>query len=153
MSYFEKHTFRDGYHTILIDAGTILRIHRWVAWWFGLGVIFGAVALANIFFRDLTRTQDRVILFLGVLHWLLGGLACWGWEGAKFERQQQEAAAESSADPLIPSELNLTATTGDYGDPNVTASRALRFIRPRGQELLAYYFLRHWENKTRSHGH
>ena len=48
-----------------------VRIHRWVLWWFYVGIACGAVALANIFFRDLTRTEEKVILGVGVLFWLL----------------------------------------------------------------------------------
>jgi hypothetical protein len=60
-----------------------IQIHRWVAWWLALGVIFGAIALVNILLRDLTHTQEKVIVFLGVLHWVLGGLVCWTLGSAK----------------------------------------------------------------------
>jgi H+/Cl- antiporter ClcA len=60
-----------------------IRIHRWVLWWLYLGVVFGAVALVNIFFRDLTRTQDKVILVVGIVHWVLGGIVCWAFEGVR----------------------------------------------------------------------
>ena len=60
-----------------------IRIHRWVLWWLCLGVVFGAVALVNILFRDLTRTQDKVILVVGIVHWVLGGIVCWAFEGIK----------------------------------------------------------------------
>jgi hypothetical protein len=30
-----------------------LRIHHWVLWWFGVGIVCGVVALVNIFSRDL----------------------------------------------------------------------------------------------------
>jgi len=62
-----------------------LRIHRWVLWWFYVGVACGAVALANIVLRDLTRTQETVILAVGVLHWLLGGLVCYAFAGIQVE--------------------------------------------------------------------
>jgi hypothetical protein len=51
-------------------------IHRWVIWWLCLGVVVGAVALVNILFRDLTRTQDKVILVVGIMHRVLGGIVC-----------------------------------------------------------------------------
>jgi H+/Cl- antiporter ClcA len=60
-----------------------IRIHRWVVWWLSLGVVFGAIALVNILFRDLTRTQDKIILLIGVVHWVLGGIVCWAFEGIK----------------------------------------------------------------------
>lgn len=62
-----------------------VRIHRWVFWWLGLGVLFGAIALVNILFRDLTRTQDHIILVVGILHWVLGGVVCWAFEGVRVE--------------------------------------------------------------------
>ena len=67
----------------------MLHIRRWVVWWFYVGVVCGVVALANIFFRNLTRGQEEAILFLGVLHWILGGLVCWAWEGVKLEKPVQ----------------------------------------------------------------
>jgi len=54
-----------------------VRIHRWVVWWFYVGAVCGVTALVNILGRDLTRTQELIILIFGVLHWLLGGLVCW----------------------------------------------------------------------------
>lgn len=58
-----------------------LRIHHWVLWWFYIGVVVGIVALVNIFFRNLTRTQDHVILMVGLINWVLGGIVCWAFEG------------------------------------------------------------------------
>ena len=79
----------------------MLHVRRWVRWWFYVGVVCGAVALANIFFRNLTRTQEEVILFLGVVFWLLGGLVCWAWEGIKLEKpaQLQEGKEGASIAP------------------------------------------------------
>ena len=62
-----------------------VRIHRWVIWWLCLGIVFGAIALVNIFFRDLTRTQDKIILVIGVVHWVLGGVVCWAFDGIKVQ--------------------------------------------------------------------
>ena len=70
---------------------TVLHVRRWVRWWFYVGVVCGAVALANIFFRHLARSQEEVILFLGVLHWILGGLVCWAWDGIRLEKPGQTA--------------------------------------------------------------
>jgi hypothetical protein len=60
-----------------------IRIHRWVIWWLSLGVVCGAIALVNILFRELTRTQDKIILLVGVVHWVLGGVVCWAFDGVK----------------------------------------------------------------------
>ena len=62
-----------------------LRIHHWVLWWFGVGIVCGVVALVNIFSRDLTRIQDRVVLVIGVLFWLLGGLVCYAYDSVQIE--------------------------------------------------------------------
>ena len=62
-----------------------VRIHHWVIWWIFVGIACGAVVLANILFRDLTRSQERVLLAVGVLHWVLGGLVCYACEGIQME--------------------------------------------------------------------
>lgn len=64
-----------------------VRIHRWVLWWLAVGVVCGVVALVNILFRDLTRAQDKIILIVGVLHWALGGLVCWAFDGINVDVQ------------------------------------------------------------------
>src|SRR5437870_4970535 len=66
-----------------------VRIHHWVLWWFYVGIACGVVALANILIRDLTRTQEKVILAVGILHWLLGGLVCYAWEGIQVQQPPQ----------------------------------------------------------------
>ena len=60
-----------------------IRIHRWVILWLCLGIVCGAIALVNILFRELTRMQDKVILLVGIVHWALGGVVCWAFEGIK----------------------------------------------------------------------
>jgi hypothetical protein len=60
-----------------------LKIHRWVLWWFYVGVLCGVIALVNILTRDLTRLQEHVILIIGVLHWVLGGFVCWAFDGVR----------------------------------------------------------------------
>jgi hypothetical protein len=66
-----------------------VRIHHWVLWWFYLGVACGAVAIVNILLRDLTRSQEQVILVVGVLFWVLGGIACYGYEGVRIEQRHE----------------------------------------------------------------
>jgi hypothetical protein len=66
------------------------RIHGWVVWWFFVGVFCGAVAVTNILFLHLSRTQDRIALFIGVLFWTLGGLICYACEGIRIERSSQQ---------------------------------------------------------------
>lgn len=63
-----------------------IRIHHWVIWWLCLGVVCGAIALVNILLRDLTHMQEKAILVVGIVHWVLGGVVCWAFEGVKIER-------------------------------------------------------------------
>lgn len=66
-----------------------VRIHHWVVWWFYVGVICGAVALFNIFGRNLTRSQEDFVLLMGALFWLLGGLVCYGYGGIELQTPPQ----------------------------------------------------------------
>jgi hypothetical protein len=78
-----------------------LRIRRWVIWWFYVGVVCGVVALANILGRDLTRTDERILLIVGISHWLLGGLVCWAVEGIQLKPPPKPAnfPAPARTDP------------------------------------------------------
>jgi hypothetical protein len=71
------------------------RIHRWVVWWFYVGIICGVVALANILGRDLTKSQERLLLLVGVAHWLLGGIICYACEGIRFNAPPRQVKRES----------------------------------------------------------
>jgi hypothetical protein len=62
-----------------------LRIHHWVVWWFGIGLLCGIVAVVNILSRNLTRTQEDVVLVIGAIHWILGGFVCYAFEGVRVE--------------------------------------------------------------------
>ena len=64
-----------------------VRVRRWVVWWFYVGVICGGVAVANIIGRDLSRPQERILLVMGALHWLLGGVVCWAFEGVRVNQK------------------------------------------------------------------
>jgi hypothetical protein len=68
------------------------RIHHWVLWWFYVGVVCGVVALVNILSRDLSRTQERVILVIGMMFWLLGGLVAHAYDGVKIEKPRRQSA-------------------------------------------------------------
>ncbi len=69
-----------------------ISIHRWVRWWVYLGIAFGAIAVANIVGRNLSRAQENVILLVGVAHWVLGGLICYACEGIRIEAPKQSRA-------------------------------------------------------------
>jgi hypothetical protein len=60
-----------------------LHLQHWVVWWFYVGIVCGAVALANILFRHLSETQIKLVLVFGVLHWVMGGVICYCAEGVK----------------------------------------------------------------------
>jgi hypothetical protein len=79
-----------------------LRIHRWVMWWFYVGVICGAVAIVNILGHNLTGTQDRIVLMIGVAHWLLGGIVCWAFEGIKVVPAPASTRPARKPDPNAP---------------------------------------------------
>ena len=68
-----------------------VRIHHWVLWWFYVGIVCGVVAVVNILVRDLTRIEERVILVIGVLFWLLGGLVCYACDSVQIQKPHQES--------------------------------------------------------------
>jgi len=63
-----------------------IRVRRWVLWWLYASVVFGATAIANILGRDLTRRQERILLFLGVIYWVLGGLVSFACDSIRIEK-------------------------------------------------------------------
>lgn len=63
-----------------------LRVHHWVIWWFGFGIVCGAVEAVNILADNLTRTGDKIALILGLMFWTLGGLVCYALDGIQVER-------------------------------------------------------------------
>jgi hypothetical protein len=75
-----------------------LKMSRWVIWWVYVGVVCGVVALINILGReDLSRTQERVILLIGVAHWVVGGLVCYALDAIRFEGPSAEAKTAEPA--------------------------------------------------------
>lgn len=82
-----------------------LRIHYWVVWWFVLGVVCGAVALVNIFSRNLTRSQEDAVLVFGVINWVLGGLVCYSLEAVRVEKHPEPASKEHSESPHLESQM------------------------------------------------
>jgi hypothetical protein len=74
--------------SLLMSGGFMhfhVRIRHWVAWWFYVGVVCGVIALVNILGRNLSPTQKDIVLIVGALFWLLGGLACYGYDGVRIE--------------------------------------------------------------------
>ncbi|MGO9240513.1 MAG: hypothetical protein ACLPXM_09800 [Terriglobales bacterium] len=62
-----------------------IRVQRWVIWWLYTGVALGVIAIGNILGRDLSREQIKIILFLGVVFWLLGGMVSYALHAVQFE--------------------------------------------------------------------
>ena len=83
----------------VLGQGThmVIRVHRWVVWWFYLGVLGGVIALPNVFLESLTGFQIRVILLIGIVHWLFGGFVCWAWEGVKLDQSRGNLSASDKA--------------------------------------------------------
>jgi hypothetical protein len=123
----------------------VIRFHRWVVWWFGLGVFGGILALGNIFLLDLTRQDERVILLFGLAHWLLGGLVCWALEGVKLEteRQTQDLVSGKPTTDMVEEPKQNVASD--------LIARQNRQMSPRHsrlrQEMVTVYLLQHWEHK------
>jgi hypothetical protein len=66
------------------------QIRRWVLWWFYIGMVCGVVALINILSRNLTRTQEEVLLVMGLMHWVLGGIACYFYDSVQIQKPTQD---------------------------------------------------------------
>ncbi len=75
-----------------------VKIRHWVMWWFYLGVVCGVIALVNIFFRDLSPVDIKLVLIFGVLHWVLGGVVCYCFDGVKIEKPVRPFAKVSQPD-------------------------------------------------------
>jgi hypothetical protein len=88
-----------------------VRVHRWVVWWFYIGLVCGIVALANIFSRNLTRSQEDLVLILGVIHWVLGGVVCYSFDGVKLESPKRAPKPEprSPAHPVEEKEWHFAS--------------------------------------------
>ena len=118
-----------------------VHVRRWVRWWFYVGVVCGAVALANIFFRHLTRTQEIVILFLGVVFWVLGGLVCWAWEGIQIEKAVQAQASEKKAE-------HAAAEVGrKIQSEFLSGAKRQSRLRKAERIRLLHEYLRRWEKQ------
>lgn len=92
-----------------------LRIHHWVLWWFNVGVVLGVIAVVNILMRDLTRSQERGILILGLLFWVLGGFVCHAFEAVRI---------------VLPPEPHRQATNEKIGEREKEWHPASDFVLP-----------------------
>jgi hypothetical protein len=79
-----------------------IHVKHWVVWWFYLGVACGVIGLINIFLRDLSSAGIRLVLIFGVLHWVLGGVVCYCYDGVKIvQPTQTRTGAEHAASKEI----------------------------------------------------
>lgn len=120
-----------------------IRVHRWVLWWFYLGVICGVVAMVNILFRDLTRGQERLILLLGVFHWLLGGLVCYACEGIQIETPKPSAMDGPKAASAEETEWHAPS---DFVLPGSRHALLPPAHAPHHRESLRAYVVEHGEH-------
>ena len=129
-------TNRDGTKP---GSTTVIHVRRWVRWWFYVGVVCGAIALANIFLRELTRAQDELILLLGVVFWILGGLVCWAFDGIKVENASAQQRQNELPRPVPPEEpASLSEDLMLRRRLNPSTSERLRLLRD---------YLRRWEKQ------
>ena len=77
-----------------------VHIHRWVVWWMVLGVVCGIVAVTNILEHSLTRAQEKVLILMGVMNWILGGLICYASEGIRIEKPSHPTE-QSTPKPVL----------------------------------------------------
>ena len=112
-----------------------VRIRPWVIWWFYVGVFCGGIALANILGRDLTPSQDRVLLLIGALHWILGGLVCWAFESVKFQSPEpppgrpQTAVAPRATEWHSASEFLMPGNRRSLLPPSVAIRRSRKSLQ------------------------
>ena len=74
-----------------------LRIRRWVMWWFSIGIVCGVIAVSIILGDNLTPPQEKVVLLIGVAHWLLGGIVCWAFESVKVQTRDTPTVERTPA--------------------------------------------------------
>lgn len=72
-----------------------IRVQHWVIWWLYTGVALGVIAIGNILGRDLSRGQIKIILFLGVIFWVLGGMVCYALQAVHFEHPSPPTRASA----------------------------------------------------------
>ena len=123
-----------------------IHLHRWVVWWFWLGVLGGAIALPNIIFRHLTHLQETVILLFGVVHWLFGGFVCWAWEAVKIEPEHTTEPGGQKHDKAEEGEPDVLSELIAHRNRKVFP----RHSRPR-KEILTDYFLHHSQHDQHHH--
>lgn len=86
-----------------------VRIHHWVVWWFYVGVVCGVIALANILGRNISDAQIKLVLIVGAMFWLLGGLACYGYDGVKIEMPPKPSGNTAGPGTLLQMEWHYAS--------------------------------------------
>jgi len=59
-------------------------------WWLYVGIAVGAVVVGNMLAMNLTHRQMRIALFIGVVHWVLGGLICYVCDAVRIEQKSAQ---------------------------------------------------------------
>jgi hypothetical protein len=77
-----------------------------------LGFVCGIVAVTNILEHSLTRAQERVLIAMGVMNWILGGLICYASEGIRIEKPSNPA--EKSAPKVLPHDDEVSHAASDF---------------------------------------
>ncbi len=75
-----------------------IRVQRWVIWWLYVGIVCGVVATVNILSWNFTRSQEDIVLMVGLLFWSVGGLICWGLDGVHFQGAQPRGTPSGASE-------------------------------------------------------
>ena len=67
-----------------------VRIHRWILWWFYVGVACGAVAVVNILSRNASEHKRMSFCVIGALFWVLGGVVCYACDAIRIEGSSRQ---------------------------------------------------------------
>ncbi len=91
--------FRESLHTLGESRPfKVLRVRRWVLWWIYVSIACGIAAMSKILFQDLTRAQEHILLFVGIMNWILGGLICWALGGVRVQTFKPVSGGNPSQD-------------------------------------------------------
>lgn len=88
--------------------------------------------------------MEKVLLAIGIVHWLFGGVICWAWEGIKLQQGNQLSAlaGETTHEAVEPQEDMLTELIAHQNRRTSPRHTRLR------EELMTIYFLRHREHHS-----
>lgn len=102
-----------------------VRIHHGALVWFYVGVVCGAIALANIFGRNLSSTAIQWILVIGVLHWVIGGILCYAWDAVRIEMPGRDARK------IVPQQRNPSMAEWHYASEFLLPGNRKSLLPPK----------------------